>query len=109
MEAYQSDADRGSILTLGRNSTGTLGFFYYKGTDPIQPYRAYLTYEWLNPSKPFVLFSFLDEDITGIDNVNGNVNVNNDVIYDLNGRKVADNHALPKGIYIKNGKKFVVK
>ena len=109
MEVYQSDADRGSILTLGRNSGGTLGFFYYKGTDPIQPYRAYLTYEWLNPSKPFVLFSFLDEDITGIGNVNGSVNVNNDVIYDLNGRKVADNHALPKGIYIKNGKKFVVK
>lgn len=109
MEVYQSDADRGSILTLGRNSGGTLGFFYYKGTDPIQPYRAYLTYEWLNPSKPFVLFSFLDEDITGIGNVNGSVNVNNDVIYDLNGRKVADNHALPKGIYIRNGKKFVVK
>ena len=109
MEVYQSDADRGSILTLGRNSGGTLGFFYYKGTDPIQPYRAYLTYEWLNPSKPFVLFSFLDEDITGIGNVSDNANVNNDVIYDLNGRKVADNHALPKGIYIKNGKKFVVK
>lgn len=109
MEVYQSDADRGSILTLGRNSGGTLGFFYYKGTDPIQPYRAYLTYEWLNPSKPFVLFSFLDEDITGIGNVNANDNVNDDAIYDLNGRKVADNHALPKGIYIKNGKKFVVK
>jgi hypothetical protein len=109
MEVYQSDADRGSILTLGRNSGGTLGFFYYKGTDPIQPYRAYLTYEWLNPSKPFVLFSFLDEDITGIGNVNDIANVNDDVIYDLNGRKVADNHALPKGIYIKNGKKFVVK
>ena len=56
-----------------------------------------------------MLFSFLDEDITGIGNVNANDNVNNDVIYDLNGRKVADNHALPKGIYIKNGKKFVVK
>ncbi|MBO6216642.1 MAG: leucine-rich repeat protein [Prevotella sp.] len=109
MEVYQSDADRGSILTLGRNSGGTLGFFYYKGTDPIKPYRAYLTYEWLNPSKPFVLFSFLDENITGIGNVNANDNVNDDAIYDLNGRKVADNHALPKGIYIRNGKKIVVK
>ena len=110
MEVYQSDADRGSILTLGRNSGGTLGFFYYKGTDPIQPYRAYLTYEWEwvnNSAKLF--FSFLDDEITSLDGINVNGNVNDDAIYDLNGRKVADNHALPKGIYIKNGKKFVVK
>ena len=108
MEVYQSDADRGSILTLGRNSGGTLGFFYYKGTDPIQPYRAYLTYEWVNNSAK-LFFSFLDDEITSLDGINVNGNVNDDAIYDLNGRKVADNHALPKGIYIKNGKKFVVK
>ncbi len=45
MVVNQSDSDRGSILTLGRNSNGELGFFYYMSTEKIPPYRAYLTYE----------------------------------------------------------------
>lgn len=58
----------------------------------------------------------LFEDITGIDNVNVNDNANDNAIYDLSGRKVADNCQLSivncqltKGIYIINGKKIVVK
>ncbi|MBR4643547.1 MAG: discoidin domain-containing protein [Bacteroidaceae bacterium] len=39
---------------------------------------------------------------TGVDNVNGNVNVN-DNVYDLSGRKI--DSSLKKGIYITNGKK----
>ena len=30
-------------------------------------------------------------------------------VYDLSGRRVAVNTTLPKGIYIRNGKKFIVK
>ena len=65
---------------------------------------------------------------TGIDdiNVNENANVNDDAIYDLSGRKIADNSAffsskasearirikqcaLPNGVYIYNGKKYIIK
>ena len=30
-------------------------------------------------------------------------------IYDLSGRKINDSKSLPKGVYVKNGKKYVVK
>ena len=51
---------------------------------------------------------------TGINNVNDNLN-NEDAVYDLSGRKISHSlnssfsHSLPKGIYIKNGKKVFVK
>ena len=47
----------------------------------------------------------LDGETTGIKNLNVNVNDN---WYDLNGRRVA-NGQLKKGVYIKNGKKVVIK
>ncbi len=60
------------------------------------------------------VFSVNDE-TTGIENVNDNTNVNNneknDVnVYTINGQKVGTSlEGLPKGIYIVNGKKFIVK
>ena len=32
-----------------------------------------------------------------------------DVTYDLQGRKVSSSSALPKGIYIRNGKKTIIR
>ena len=50
-------------------------------------------------------FSFFD-DATGIDNVETRIAI--EAIYDLNGRKIdIDPASLPKGIYIKNGKKYI--
>jgi hypothetical protein len=46
----------------------------------------------------------VDDVVTGISNVNENVNVNENRYYDLNGRKVMNP---TKGIYIKNGKKVM--
>ena len=50
----------------------------------------------------------LGEGTTGINNVNDNLNDNEATWYDLNGRKLNGKPA-QKGIYIKNGKKIVVK
>ena len=44
---------------------------------------------------------------TGIDNANDNVNANDNRCYDLQGRQV--NVGVSKGVYIKNGKKIVVR
>lgn len=111
MEVYQSDADRGSILTLGRNSGGQLGFFYYKGTDPIQPYRAYLTYEWVTNANQYLLFSFLDEETTGIESLTPDLYRRGDgnCYFTIDGRKILKStySTLPKGIYIHNGKKII--
>ncbi len=55
-----------------------------------------------------------DDDVTGIENVTVVVGEAKDaqVIYNLNGQVVArgnEANALPQGIYVRNGKKFVVK
>lgn len=56
-----------------------------------------------------------DSDVTGIENVNDDSNINNiegnDInVYTINGQKVGTSlEDLPKGIYIVNGKKFIVK
>ena len=111
MEVYQSDADRGSILTLGRNTGGQLGFFYYKGTAPIQPYRAYLTYEWVTNAKQYLLLSFLNDETTGINDIKDLKNpkeFDQNAWYTIDGRRL---NSVPnqRGIYIHNGKKMVVK
>ena len=107
MEVYQSDADRGSILTLGRNSKGELGFFYYKGTVPIPPYRAYLTYEWVADANQYLLFSIVDDDPTGITQ-HPTPDTQQQDWYTLDGRRINGQPA-KRGIYIRGGKKYVVK
>lgn len=111
MEVYQSDADRGSILTLGRNSSGALAFFYYKGTTSIPPYRAYLTYEWVTNAKQYLLFKFLDDETTGIESPTPTpARGGEGSLYDLQGRKISEEPiSLKKGIYIYKGKKIIVK
>ena len=65
--------------------------------------RAYLLSDGSTPAK---FYDITEEDITGINTINGNASVNNAAIYDLQGRKVAN---VQRGVYIQNGKKFVVK
>jgi hypothetical protein len=48
-------------------------------------------------------------DPTGIAAVKNGSSPLDDVIYDVQGRRVADSQSLNKGIYIRNGKKFFVK
>ena len=74
----------------------------------------YLTYFGGNGTGAAKELSFFgkDEDVTGIENVEiiaGNEN-DTQIVYNLNGQVVNGNlNSLQKGIYIKNGKKFMVK
>ncbi|MBP5257875.1 MAG: leucine-rich repeat protein [Prevotella sp.] len=112
----QGDSDRGSILTLGRNRKGELGFFYYRSDDKIPPYRAYLTYEWVTNSNPYLMFAYEEDIETDISHtLSSMIYDGNEAVYDLQGRKVADGspyspaQRLKKGIYIYNGKKIIIK
>ncbi len=113
MRVYQSDSDRGSILTLGRNSSGNLGFFYYQG-EFIQPYRAYLTYNFIqnvNARYSFVIDDTTDEEATGVETIETARSAESQldgVWYSLDGRRLA---GLPtrSGVYIVNGKKVVIR
>ena len=105
MSVYQEDSDRGSILTLGYNSEGELGFFYYLG-ERIAPYRAYLTHgEVSNQAKYHIIF--LDE-TTGINNTVPQNRVQSEKWYTLEGVQLSGKPT-SKGIYIYKGKKVVVK
>lgn len=85
------------------------------GSNDLMPYRWYMNVESRNPSyntsnaaKTITINVIGDEEemTTGI----RQLQITNDElpVYDLNGRKVNENNLKP-GIYVKNGKKFVVK
>ena len=85
------------------------------GSNDLKPYRWYMKVESRNPSynasnaaKTITINVIDDEEemTTGI----RQLQITNDElpVYDLNGRQVNENNLKP-GIYVKNGKKFVVK
>lgn len=88
------------------------------GESDLKPYRWYLKIEARNPiynvanapnAAKAITINVVDEEgeATGISQVSQNDKLTSR-IYDLNGRVVNEN-ALKPGIYIKNGKKFVIK
>ena len=89
--------------------------------ETIQSFRAYmLPSTHFSGAKISMILEDLDEwnelgETTDIENIgqSDNLQSDDDAIYDLNGRKVAEgklsNGQLPKGIYIQNGKKIVIK
>lgn len=88
------------------------------GESDLKPYRWYLKIEARDPiynvantpnAAKAITINVIDEEseATGISQVSQNDKLTSQ-IYDLNGRVVNEN-ALKPGIYIKNGKKFVIK
>lgn len=109
----QIDLSNGSILTLGRNKSGTLGFFYYNSVAPIPPYRAYLTYNSVTPeqeTKPYLSFKIDDyiDQPSGINSVDRQQSKQT-TVFNLQGMKMTDDILrLPKGIYIVGGQKVTI-
>jgi hypothetical protein len=68
--------------------------------------RDYSKYKVSNAAKAITIKVLDDEETTGIDELR--TASSNSSVYDINGRKVNENSLKP-GMYIKNGKKFVVK
>jgi len=88
----------GTIYVLA-NKTNGVGFYKLNDGQKVPAGKAYLVIAAAAPE--FVGFG----DTTGI-NATLNEGVENGIIFDLSGRRVANP---TKGIYIKNGKKFIVK
>ena len=94
-------ADQAAYI-LGKNAEA-VGFYKLNGTDrTIKGGRAY----YVAPSGEAAAFLF-NGTATGIEAIEAALNDVNAPIYDLSGRKVAN--AVKGGVYIKNGKKFIVK
>lgn len=95
------DASKAAYI-LG-SSTAGVGFYKLNSTDrTIKGGRAY--YVAPTGEAPAYLFNGAT---TGIDAIKAALNDVHAPIYDLSGRKVAN--AVKGGVYIKNGKKFIVK
>ena len=97
----QIDLSNGSILTLGRNSNGTVGFFYYNSVAPIPPYRAYLTYNSVTPesdSKSYFTFYIDDTIDTEPDAIDAPVSGQSHptAVYNLQGQKVLQGNKVTK-------------
>ena len=101
----QETAVEGSMLTLGRNKNGEVGFFKYNGTE-IPPYRAYLTRNNIIEG-PTSLAIAIGEAIDEISLPTVSSEKRTDAaVYDLQGRRVSPQK---KGLYIINGKKVVIR
>lgn len=87
----------GNAYVLNKKNN-VVGFYKLSATGTIGANKAYLTYSGASARE---FFSF--DEATGIDNVNREP-ITNNRYYDLQGRKVAQPS---KGLYIKDGKKYI--
>ena len=90
---------------LQMDESNTVGFYKVDASDPItaQPFRAYLT---AAPGAGAALRIVYQGDVTGIEAVETAADSKEDAFYTLSGVRVS--HPV-KGLYIKNGKKVMVK
>ena len=104
-----------TMIANGYYAMGGGDLIQSDGSNDLKPYRWYMKVESRNPSynasnaAKTITINVIDEEgetTTGVEELQM-INCKSPV-YDLNGRKVNENNLKP-GIYVKNGKKFVVK
>ena len=104
-----------TMIANGYYAMGGGDLIQSDGSNDLKPYRWYMKVESRNPSynasnaAKTITINVIDEEgetTTGVEELRF---TNYELpVYDLNGRKVNENNLKP-GIYVKNGKKFVVK
>lgn len=102
---------------LGESEYFISEYYYHSNNARLKPYRAWLAPKTEQAAKglAFLFGNGLDNDdfTTGITIVNAGNIIGNDGVYNLNGQKVRQGNAsmenLPKGVYVVNGKRVVVK
>ena len=92
----------GNAYVLNKTETNGVGFYKLSSTGTIGANKAYLTYS--SPSQARSFFGF--DETTGIEMPTAEVIDADGVVYDLQGRRVAQP---TKGLYIVNGKKVIIK
>ena len=109
LQPNQSDSNDGGCLTLGRNKSGKIGFYIYKGTEKIPPFRAYVNVNTVGEARGLLLD--IDDETTNIESIEGLDDEvsrvgENDAVYDLKGQRRA--HPV-KGMNISHGRVFIKK
>lgn len=112
---YKPDTKIGTtrryMLFLSNNK-----FYYSKGTAKMKAFRAYFEFlDELTDKSAGVSnakISFFVDETTGISDIKSKTKLDSDAVYNINGQYVGkniDSNTLPKGVYIINGKKKIVK
>ncbi|MCI6478127.1 MAG: glycoside hydrolase [Bacteroidales bacterium] len=103
---YYDPTKNANFFILGKKDDGRVKF-YYMSNQVLAANKAYYVYNGSTPAKSLV-FRFDDDNIsTGISLPETIETTSDAVIYDLSGRRVAG--TAKKGVYIRNGKKYIVK
>ena len=94
-------------LSRGSAGTGTVGFYKFNGAS-LDGSKAHLEISSSSPAPARGFFGFGDDNTTAIEAPTATIIVEDGEIYDLMGRRI-EGQPTRKGIYVKNGQKFIVK
>lgn len=94
-------------LSRGADGTGTVGFYKFNG-GALDGSKAHLEIPSSSPAPARGFFGFGDDGTTAIEAPTATIIVEDGEIYDLMGRRI-EGQPTRKGIYVKNGQKFIVK
>ena len=94
-------------LSRGSAGTGTVGFYKFNG-GALDGSKAHLEILSSSPAPARGFIGFGDDGTTAIEAPTATVIVEDGEIYDLTGRRI-EGQPTRKGIYVKNGQKFIVK
>ena len=94
----------GKIYVLNCTQENGVGFYQLSTTGTLGANKAYLEYNGSN-ARAFFSFGF-DDETSGIENTSSTDDTNRGEVYDLQGRQVKQP---ARGLYIKSGKKVVIK
>lgn len=99
-----TNADKSTYRVFGRNSNNVVGFFTPSGTlDEVKANRGFFKVA----TGGALRLNFEDSVVSGIDAIEANQALHNAPIFDLSGRRVMN--TVKGGLYIQNGRKFIVK
>lgn len=99
-----TNAEKSTYRVFGRNSSNVVGFFTPSvGLNKVMANRGYFTVS----NGGALRLNFEDSVVSGIDAIAANQALHNAPIFDLSGRRVMN--TVKGGLYIQNGRKFIVK
>jgi len=99
-----TNVDKNTYRVFGRNSSNVVGFFTPSGTlNEVKANRGYFTVS----NGGALRLNFEDSVVSSIDAIAANQALHNAPIFDLSGRRVMN--TVKGGLYIQNGRKFIVK
>lgn len=99
-----TNEDKSTYRVFGRNSSNVVGFFTpSEGLNKVMANRGFFKVS----TGGALRLNFEDSVVSGIDAITANQALHNAPIFDLSGRRVMN--TVKGGLYIQNGRKFIVK